>query len=176
MHAGLRLAAKVPHSLLEHVAAAASMQGLTYLRIGHTPWPQLEPLRHLTALQRVHLHVTSAAVRALTPLTRLTYLHLHGNFDDLARTLYRLRSLQKLSLGKIRRLRTEDLRMIGRLVSLTALELPTARGSPGPADISEFRKLRVRARSSFFAAFVSSLLGFCTPRTAASPVLPVAIE
>lgn len=117
---------------------------LTYLRLGHTPWPLLRNLTSLTSLHRLHIHVTSAMLTPLSHLTTLTYLHLHGQFDDLAHGVVHLRQLKKLSLAKVRRVRNGDVRAIGHLTGLTALELPAARTMPGPSDISPLSTLRVR--------------------------------
>jgi hypothetical protein len=145
---GLRLPAKVPPLLLHQLGAAAATSGLTYLRLGHTPWPQLEPLRHLAALERVHLHVSHAALRPLSSLTGLTYLHLHGAFEDLPRALPRLKTLKKLSLGKMRRVRGDDVRAIGRLASLTALDLPVERACLLAPSVEPLSRLQVRRLSS----------------------------
>lgn len=154
MPAGLRLATRVPHELLRQVGASPATAGLTYLRLGQTPLPLLHHLTPLSCLQRLHMHVASAILTPLSHLTALTYLHLHGAFEDLAQGVAPLRLLRKLCLSRVRRVRNEDLHAIGRLTALTALELPAARTVAMPTDISPLSSLRVRASPAARTAVV----------------------
>ena len=134
----------MPSPLLAQVGAAAPTAALTYLRLGHTPWPQLAPIARLTTLRRIHLHVAAATVRPLAQLTQLTYLHLRGHCEDLPRVLPRLPRLQKLVLAKARRVAAADVAAMGRLRALTALELPASKHAPLFRSVAPLASLTVR--------------------------------